>query len=102
MSFAVTRAFLYAIGPDWAAPETLAAEELREKIASREARMGVIGLGYVGLPLALEFAKAGFRVTGIDVKPYIPVGPARSHAVSSDEHPISLVNINVIGCAVYR
>ncbi len=42
-------------------------EELRDKIESREARMGVIGLGYVGLPLALEFAKAGFRVTGIDV-----------------------------------
>jgi UDP-N-acetyl-D-glucosamine dehydrogenase len=44
-------------------------EELRDKIDSREARMGVIGLGYVGLPLALEFAKAGFRVTGIDLNP---------------------------------
>ncbi|MBW2234419.1 MAG: nucleotide sugar dehydrogenase [Deltaproteobacteria bacterium] len=42
-------------------------EELREKIGSREARIGVIGLGYVGLPLALEFAKAGFRVAGIDL-----------------------------------
>ena len=35
--------------------------ELGERIAAREARIGVIGLGYVGLPLALEFAKAGFR-----------------------------------------
>ena len=42
-------------------------EELKGKIASREATIGVIGLGYVGLPLALEFAKAGFRVTGFDL-----------------------------------
>ena len=39
---------------------------LREKLESREARLGVIGLGYVGLPLSMEFAKAGFHVTGID------------------------------------
>jgi UDP-N-acetyl-D-glucosamine dehydrogenase len=39
---------------------------LKEKLQSREARLGVIGLGYVGLPLAMEFANAGFRVTGID------------------------------------
>jgi UDP-N-acetyl-D-glucosamine dehydrogenase len=38
-----------------------------ERIASREARIGVIGLGYVGLPLAVEFARAGFHVTGFDV-----------------------------------
>ncbi|NWG13901.1 MAG: nucleotide sugar dehydrogenase [Acidobacteria bacterium] len=41
--------------------------ELREKIADRSARIGVIGLGYVGLPLAVEFAKAGFGAIGIDV-----------------------------------
>ncbi len=40
---------------------------LIEKIERRDARCGVIGLGYVGLPLALEFAKAGFHVTGIDL-----------------------------------
>ncbi|MDX1979793.1 MAG: nucleotide sugar dehydrogenase [Bryobacteraceae bacterium] len=34
----------------------------------RSAEVGVIGLGYVGLPLAVEFARAGFRVTGIDVQ----------------------------------
>jgi UDP-N-acetyl-D-glucosamine dehydrogenase len=43
------------------------AEALQEKIKARTARVGVIGLGYVGLPLAVEFAKAGFSVTGIDV-----------------------------------
>ena len=40
---------------------------LSDKIRSRTARVGIVGLGYVGLPLAVEFAKAGFRVTGIDV-----------------------------------
>ncbi|HTR39116.1 MAG TPA: nucleotide sugar dehydrogenase [Bryobacteraceae bacterium] len=41
---------------------------LEEKIKARTARVGIIGLGYVGLPLAVEFAKAGFSVTGIDVQ----------------------------------
>ncbi len=45
---------------DWAAL-------LRQKIASKQARVGVIGLGYVGLPLAVELAKAGYEVTGIDI-----------------------------------
>ena len=40
---------------------------LKQKIDSRQAKVGVIGLGYVGLPLAVEFAKAGFDVTGFDV-----------------------------------
>ena len=40
---------------------------LEEKIRSRQARVGVVGLGYVGLPLAVEYAKAGFCVTGIDL-----------------------------------
>lgn len=39
---------------------------LRAKIDSRQAQVGVIGLGYAGLPLAALFATAGFRVTGID------------------------------------
>jgi UDP-N-acetyl-D-glucosamine dehydrogenase len=42
-------------------------EALERRIGSREATLGVVGLGYVGLPLAVEFARAGFRVTGIDV-----------------------------------
>ena len=40
---------------------------LKGKLTQREARIGVIGLGYVGLPLAVEFARAGFDVTGFDV-----------------------------------
>jgi len=41
--------------------------DLKEKIASREARVGVIGLGYVGLPLAVEFAHAGLTAIGFEV-----------------------------------
>ena len=41
---------------------------LQEKIKARTAKVGILGLGYVGLPLASEFAKAGFTVTGIDVQ----------------------------------
>jgi UDP-N-acetyl-D-glucosamine dehydrogenase len=44
-------------------------ESLRDKIRSRSARAGIVGLGYVGLPLAVELAKAGFHVTGIDLDP---------------------------------
>jgi UDP-N-acetyl-D-glucosamine dehydrogenase len=40
---------------------------LEQKIRNRTARVGIVGLGYVGLPLAVEFAKAGFSVVGIDV-----------------------------------
>ena len=43
------------------------ASALKRKIKNREAKIGVIGLGYVGLPLAVEFADAGFQVTGIDL-----------------------------------
>lgn len=43
-------------------------ESLLDKIADRKIVAGVIGLGYVGLPLAVEIAKAGFRTIGFDVK----------------------------------
>lgn len=41
-------------------------DRLRARIDDRSAAVGIAGLGYVGLPLAVEFARAGFRVTGID------------------------------------
>ena len=41
---------------------------LKEKIIDRSATVGVIGLGYVGLPLAVEKAKAGFKVIGFDIQ----------------------------------
>lgn len=42
--------------------------ELQAKIARREARLAVIGLGYVGLPVACMFAEAGFQVTGVEIR----------------------------------
>jgi UDP-N-acetyl-D-glucosamine dehydrogenase len=41
--------------------------DLFEKIELKKVNIGIIGLGYVGLPLVIEFCKAGFRVTGFDV-----------------------------------
>jgi len=42
-------------------------QQLLDRIADRSAVSGVVGLGYVGLPLAMEFCEAGFRVVGFDV-----------------------------------
>lgn len=43
---------------------------LKEKLANKKAVLGVVGLGYVGLPLAVEKAKAGFKTIGFDVQTY--------------------------------
>ena len=43
------------------------AKKLLERIKAKEARVAILGMGYVGLPLAVEFAKAGIRSVGIDV-----------------------------------
>lgn len=42
-------------------------DQLYRRIEQRSATIGVIGLGYIGLPLAIEFARAGFRVMGFDI-----------------------------------
>ena len=49
--------------------KTMLSAELSRKIDARDAVIGVIGLGYVGLPLGIAFAEAGFRVVGIDIDP---------------------------------
>jgi UDP-N-acetyl-D-glucosamine dehydrogenase len=51
---------------DASTPADLAAA-LRDRLVTRTARVGVVGLGYVGLPLAVEFARAGLSVVGIDL-----------------------------------
>src|SRR4051794_18793757 len=48
--------------------QSSAANQLKERLLQKKARVGVLGLGYVGLPLAVEFAHAGFEVVGIDVQ----------------------------------
>lgn len=44
-----------------------AKSELLERIANRKAKIGIVGLGYVGLPLAVAFAQEGFEIIGVDV-----------------------------------
>src|ERR1700721_1159751 len=41
--------------------------DVKQRIASREARVGIVGMGYVGLPLALLFSEERLRVTGFDI-----------------------------------
>jgi UDP-N-acetyl-D-glucosamine dehydrogenase len=64
---------------------------LKEKIESLQARVGVIGLGYVGLPLACEFVRAGFAVTGIDSDPskVQGVNEGRSHVQDISDATLS-------------
>ena len=56
-----------------------------ERIRTREARLGIVGLGYAGLPLAILFADAGFNVTGIDLNDTreVPLWPGDSPNVIS-------------------
>jgi UDP-N-acetyl-D-glucosamine dehydrogenase len=55
--------------------------QLKRRIDERSARVGVIGLGYVGLPLAVAVGRAGFTVTGFDIDPVKPrqIAEARSY-----------------------
>ena len=56
-------------------------DSLAKRLASREATVGVIGLGYVGLPLAISFAEVGYKVFGFDVSDDVVTGlnTGRSH-----------------------
>src|SRR4030095_13886598 len=81
--------------PNLYTPEpTAIGENLEKKIRDRSAQVGIIGLGYVGLPLALEMGKAGFQVTGIDIASSRAesVNAGKSHMLElADETPPSLV-----------
>jgi UDP-N-acetyl-D-glucosamine dehydrogenase len=58
-------------------------DALERKIAARQARVGIMGLGYAGLPMAVEIANAGFHVTGFDVS------RDRVAAIQQGESPVS-------------
>ncbi len=47
--------------------EALTTSAFDDRIATRDARIGIVGLGYAGLPLAMAFGEAGFHVTGVDL-----------------------------------
>jgi UDP-N-acetyl-D-glucosamine dehydrogenase len=67
---------------------------LLEKIADHTARIGVIGMGYVGLPLAVEFAQAGFRATGfeVDARKADTINQGQSYIIDvPSEHVAALV-----------
>ena len=66
------------------------ADLLVAKAADRTALIGVVGLGYVGLPLALEFVHAGYRVVGFDVKHATVEGlnQGRSHIQDVPAHSV--------------
>ena len=59
-------------------------QNLLSRIETRQATLGVIGLGYVGLPLAVEMAKAGFRVLGFDVQERVVAGLNAGHSHIQD------------------
>jgi UDP-N-acetyl-D-glucosamine dehydrogenase len=58
---------------------------LENKLRARKARIAVVGLGYAGLPMAVEFARAGFAVVGFDVD------PSKVDSVARGRSPVSNV-----------
>src|SRR5689334_19070118 len=60
---------MHTITVDTFSPSSPLKDAAITKLRSREARVGVIGLGYVGLPLALLFSEERFKVTGFDIDP---------------------------------
>jgi len=70
-----------------------AADALIKKAESRDLLFGVIGLGYVGLPLAVELAKAGYRVLGFDVLQRVVTGlnAGHSHVKDVDDQELQAV-----------
>jgi UDP-N-acetyl-D-glucosamine dehydrogenase len=65
-------------------------ETLMQRLALRDAMLGIVGLGYVGLPLALASREAGFRVLGFDVS------RARTDAINAGEQVISYIDAGVM------
>jgi UDP-N-acetyl-D-glucosamine dehydrogenase len=63
--------------------------ELKEKILSHQATIGIIGLGYVGLPLVMHFARAGFSTLGFDADPHkvseLNLGHSYIHHIKSED-----------------
>ena len=70
--------------------------ELLEKINNKSAKIGVIGLGYVGLPLAIEFVNAGYKVIGVDID------ENKVNSLNSGKNYIKDVDDNVIKDAIKK
>ena len=70
-------------------------EELQQSISEKRARIGVIGLGYVGLPLIVEFALKGFASIGfeVDEKKAAEINAGRSYIVDVTSETLSNASI---------
>src|SRR5262249_36571784 len=86
--------------PVWSCLMSLVATRLHDRLRTRTARTGVVGLGYVGLPLLAELARSGFTAIGIDLDPrkvasinrgesYIPDVPSADLAALREQGRIS-------------
>jgi UDP-N-acetyl-D-glucosamine dehydrogenase len=67
---------------------------LQQKIAAREAVIGIVGLGYVGIPLALRFSTTGFRVLGFDID------ADRVRLLNAGNSPIAHIPASEVGAMV--
>ncbi len=65
-------------------PKSLPSARFDDLLRTREAAIAVIGLGYVGLPLAVAYAQLGFRVLGIDINPALVDGLSRNQSPVGD------------------
>jgi UDP-N-acetyl-D-glucosamine dehydrogenase len=73
---------------------------LRSKILNKNAKIGVIGLGYVGLPLAIAFAKKGFKVWGIDVDKKRVARLKKGQSYLLDLKPSDILNLQRKGSLI--
>ncbi len=71
-----------------------ARDQLLSRIEDRSATIGVVGLGYVGLPLAVEIARSGFRTLGLDVSDRVV------ESINAGESHIQDVSSQVLGAFV--
>jgi UDP-N-acetyl-D-glucosamine dehydrogenase len=71
-------------------------EDLEEKIRNKTAKVGIVGLGYIGLPLALSFAEAGLTVRGFDIqqKRVDSVNKSNSYIADVSSDRLSIVTAN--------
>jgi UDP-N-acetyl-D-glucosamine dehydrogenase len=74
---------------------------LKRKILAHEAKIAIIGLGYVGLPYAIEFAKNGFKVTGIDLNEQKITALKNTESYITDISSEELKDINDSGLISY-
>src|SRR5256885_3490285 len=81
----------------------VAAPSFDEAVGARTARIGIIGLGYAGLPLAAGFAGAGFEVLGIDLDPdrVASVNAGRSYLTDLSDSELAALDGRVSAATTY-